>query len=573
LLTRLPLADLGEPDTRSPVHFLFWLARRQLGTVIGGGFFGAVWMGAQSLIPAALGAAIDAVSRRDRGQLWAWSAVVLGLGAVQAVAGVLRHRRAVTNFLTAAVRVQQLVARQASDLGGDLTRHVDAGEVASIGTTDVQRIGHLLDVSARATGAVVSYLVVAVLLFSSSVRLGLVLVIGAPVAVSLILPIMRPLERRQKAERSARAAASSVAADTVVGLRVLRGLGGEEVFGHRYAAASQQVRAATVRTALTQSLLDALQVFVPGAILVVVTYIGAHLVLTHTISPGRLVAFYAYAAFLTLPVQTLIEAATRWSAATVAAGRVLTVLRRTPDLPRPVAAVTEPPVGALTDTVTGLVVEPGLLTVVAATDPEEASMLGARLGRYVDTPGDGVALAGTALAALPLDVVRGRVLVVDREPQLLSGSVADAVDMPEFRPHAGAHRPTVTEALDAAVAGAIVADLADGLETELPERGRSLSGGQRQRIVLAAALRADPEVLVLDEPTSAVDAHTEADIAGRLRRVRQGRTTVVLSTSPFLLEQADVVAFLDGRVRAVGSHRQLLDSEPRYRRLVTRGDR
>ena len=261
----------------------------------------------------------------------------------------------------------------------------------------------------------------------------------------------------------------------------------------------------------------------PGAILVVVTYIGAHLVLTHTISPGRLVAFYAYAAFLTLPVQTLIEAATRWSAATVAAGRVLTVLRRTPDLPRPVAAVTEPPVGALTDTVTGLVVERGLLTVVAATDPEEASMLGARLGRYVDTPGDGVALAGTALAALPLDVVRGRVLVVDREPQLLSGSVADAVDMPEFRPHAGAHRPTVTEALDAAVAGAIVADLADGLETELPERGRSLSGGQRQRIVLAAALRADPEVLVLDEPTSAVDAHTEADIAGRLRRVRQGR--------------------------------------------------
>jgi ABC-type multidrug transport system fused ATPase/permease subunit len=554
------------------VRFLLWLARQQLATVIGGGFFGAVWMGAQSLIPAALGAAIDAVARRDRAELWTWSAVVLGLGVVQAVAGVMRHRRAVTNFLTAAVRVQQLVARQASDLGGDLTRHVDAGEVASIGTTDVQRIGRLLDVSARATGAVVSYFTVAALLFASSVRLGLVLVVGAPLFALLVLPVMRPLERRQTAERSARAGASSLAADTVVGLRVLRGLGGEEVFAERYANASQEVRVATVRTALTQSVLDSLQVFVPGAILVVITYLGAHLVLSGSISTGHLVAFYAYAAFLTLPIQTLIEAATRWSAATVAAGRVLTVLRRTADLSYPTAPVAEPPVGALTDGVTGLVVEPGRLTVVVATDPEEASALAARLGRYVDGPGEGVTLAGTALAALPRAIMRRRVLVVDREPQLVAGTLAEAVDVPRSRAQNDrAPGPTVAEALAAAAATDIVEGLAEGLHTELPERGRTLSGGQRQRIVLAAALRADPDVLVLDEPTSAVDAHTEADIAARLRGVRTGRTTVVLSTSPFLLEHADTVVFLDGHVRALGSHRQLLRSEPRYRRLVTRG--
>jgi ABC-type multidrug transport system fused ATPase/permease subunit len=571
LLARLPLSDPGEPDTRSPVRFLLWLARRQLATVIGGGVFGAIWMGAQSLIPAALGAAIDAVVRRNRTELWTWAAVVFGLGIVQAVAGVMRHRRAVTNFLSAAVRVQQLVARQASTLGGDLTRHVDAGEVASIGTTDVQRIGRLLDVSARATGAVVSYIAVALLLFSSSVRLGLVMVIGAPVFALLVLPVMRPLERRQSAERTARAGASSLAADTVVGLRVLRGLGGEEVFADRYADASQEVRAATVRTALTQSVLDALQVFVPGAILVVVTSIGAHLVLSRTVSPGRLVAFYAYAAFLTLPVQTLIEAATRWSAATVAAGRVLTVLRRSPDLVPPVAPRAEPPVGALSDAETGLVVEPGRLTVVVAVDPEEASALAARLGRYVDGPGS-VELAGTALSDLPLEVVRRRVLVVDREPQLVAGTLGDAVDVPGSRPDVSTRRPTVAEALDAAGGGEIVEGLAQGLETELPERGRTLSGGQRQRVVLAAALRADPEVLVLDEPTSAVDAHTEADIAGRLHALRAGRTTVVLSTSPFLLEHADTVAFLDGRVLALGRHGDLLRSEPRYRRLVTRGD-
>jgi putative ABC transport system ATP-binding protein len=195
------------------------------------------------------------------------------------------------------------------------------------------------------------------------------------------------------------------------------------------------------------------------------------------------------------------------------------------------------------------------------------------LGRYVDSPGGGVDLAGAALADLPLDVVRRRVLVIDREPQLLAGTLAEAVDVPGFRPDtADRTRPTVAEALEAAEATDIVDGLADGLETDLPERGRTLSGGQRQRIVLAAALRADPEVLVLDEPTSAVDAHTEADIAVGLHRVRAGRTTVVLSTSPFLLEHSDTVAFLDGQVRAVGSHRHLIESEPAYRRLVTRGE-
>lgn len=554
------------------MRFLLWLARQQRATVIGGGFFGAVWMGAQSLIPAALGAAIDAIAQHDRAALWGWSLVVLGLGAIQAVAGVLRHRRAVTNFLAAAVMVQQLVARTARDLGGDLTRHVDAGEVAAIGTTDVQRIGHLLDVSARGTGAVVSYVMVAVLLLTSSLRVGLVLVIGAPLFALLVLPIMRPLERRQTAERNARAAASSLAADTVVGLRVLRGLGGEEVFGARYASASQDVRAATVRTALTQSLLDSLQVFVPGALLVIVTYFGAHLVLSHSISPGKLVAFYAYAAFLTLPVQTLIEVATRWSAATVAAGRVLTVLRQTPDLAEPAVPADEPPRGPLSDATTGLVVEPGGLTVVVAADPDEASMLAARLGRYIDSPASPAALAGVNLSDLPTAVVRRRIMVVDREPLLLAGTLLDAVDVPWFRTDDDERsRPTVHEVLEAASAGDIIAGLSHGLATELPERGRSLSGGQRQRILLAAALRADPDILVLDEPTSAVDAHTEADIAARVQRLRAGKTTVILSTSPFLLEQADTVVFLMSGVRAQGTHRDLLRQDEAYRRLVTRG--
>ena len=111
----------------------------------------------------------------------------------------------------------------------------------------------------------------------------------------------------------------------------------------------------------------------------------------------------------------------------------------------------------------------------------------------------------------------------------------------------------------------------DRLETVVAERGRTFSGGQRQRLVLARALAADPEILILVEPTSAVDAHTEARIAARLREHRAGRTTVVVSSSPLVLDAVDEVAFLhEGRVVATGTHAELLASLPRYRAVVTR---
>ena len=129
----------------------------------------------------------------------------------------------------------------------------------------------------------------------------------------------------------------------------------------------------------------------------------------------------------------------------------------------------------------------------------------------------------------------------------------------------------VARALDTASAGDVLEALPDGLDSVVAERGRSFSGGQRQRLVLARALAIDPEILVLVEPTSAVDAHTEARIASRLRGHRAGRTTVVTSTSPLMLDAADTVAFLDaGRIAAVGTHAELLATHPAYRRVVTR---
>jgi ABC-type multidrug transport system fused ATPase/permease subunit len=573
VLSQIPLANPGDPDLRSPLRFLYWIARGQRRTVIGGAFFGAVWMGTQGVIPAALGQAVDAITRRSGPDLILWASVVLGLGIVQAAAGVLRHRRAVSNFLEAMVRVQQLIIRAAIRLGAGLPRQVGAGEVASLGTTDVIRIGRLLDLTARGTGAVVSIVIVAAILLSTSLQLGLVLLAGVPISALLVLPVMRPLERRQRAERQQRGAASSVAADTVAGLRVLRGLGGESDFAARYTVTSQAVRHATVRTALLQSILDALQVLLPGAILVTITFLGAQLVRTGSIPPGELVADYAYAAFLALPIQTLIQAATVWSAATVAAGRVITVLRLEVDLSVPDAPVSPRDDGDLVDEESGLHVQHGLMTAVVVADPDIASAAAARLGRLTDSSGSNrVTLGDVPLDEVSIAEVRRRILVVDRDPQLLVGTLRDAVDAPSARPRDDDPRPTIDEALAAASGSDIVGGLDDGLDSMVSERGRSLSGGQRQRVALAAALRADPDVLILDEPTSAVDAHTEAVIGDRLASLRKGRTTVIFTTSPLLLSRADRVVFLeDGNVIS-GTHAHLLATDPRYRVVVTRGN-
>jgi ABC-type multidrug transport system fused ATPase/permease subunit len=565
-LRDLPRSDPGRPDLRTPTRFLVWIGRMQLPALALGVTWGVLWMSGQALIPGALGAGVQAISDDDLAGAVRWSLVVLGLGVFQAFAGLLRHRAAVTNWISAASRVQQLIVRQAARLGGDLPRQVATGEVVAASANDVERIGSAFDVLARFAGAIVAFFGVAAILLSVNAMLGAIVLVGVPLLSLAIAPLVRPLERRERDQRGKLGAATELAADTVAGLRVLRGIGGEDLFLDRYDEASAEVRRAAVRTARIRSLLDALQVLLPGLFVVTITWLGARLALQGDLSVGELVAFYGYTAFLVLPLRTVTETAHKWTAARVAAQRVVSVLRleRTFTDEPGQATAAEPGTGALVDPVSGLRAEPGLLTAVVTDDLVTADTMADRLGRYRD--GD-VRLADVPLSALPIDVVRRRVLVQDKDPVILSGSAGDLFDIPRTG------RIGVDDALTWASANDVIEALPEGLATDLPERGRSLSGGQRQRLALARSLVADPDVLVLDEPTSAVDAHTEARIGLGLRDARAGRTTVVFTTSPLLLEHADVVAFVQaGTVVATGRHRELMRSTPAYRDTVVRGE-
>lgn len=559
----MPFADPGAPDLRSPWRFLLRVVRLQWHTIAGGAVFGILWMGSQALFPYVVGRATDVgVAGHDTTALARWCLILLGIGIVQALSGLQRHRFAVTNYMAASFRTQQWLVRHTVHLGSSLTSQLSTGDVVSVGTTDTTAIARGLDITARLSGAVVTFVLVAVLLLTASATLGLVILIGVP-AFSLVLgPLLRPLHARQQQQRQEVGELTSLGADTVAGLRVLRGIGGEEAFIARYREQSQRVRATGVEVARSQSLLDATQVFVPGTFVVLVTWLGARFAVDGRITPGQLVAFYGYSAFLLTPLRTLTEAADKVTRSVVGARRMLTVLRAERTLTEPSAPVAEPPSGCgLTDPESGFVAAAGRLTAVVCADPEEATALADRLGRFVDSD---VHLGDVALRDLPVEAVRRRILLADKSPVLFSGHLGEEL---------GGDRARVVDAVTTASAEDVVDALPEGLDTDVDEGARAFSGGERQRLLLARALAADPEVLVLDEPTSAVDAHTEARIAVRLKAARRERTTIVLTTSPLLLGHADEVAFLDvGRVVATGPHRELLRTTPAYSALVLRGE-
>ncbi|UQW99984.1 ABC transporter ATP-binding protein [Streptomyces sp. RerS4] len=584
-ISDLPYPDPGVPDARSGPRLLLWLGRGQLGGQAKSLAWGVLHFCGVTALPYAVGLGVDAVVRRDGRGLLLVGALMVVLGVAISVGDAMLHRTAVTNWITAAARVQQLLARKTAELGSALTRRVAAGEVVAVSTADVEKIGWFVEAVSRFLAAVVAVVAICVGLLFYAPAIGVVVAVGVPVLALSVLPLLPRATRRADVQREKAGKATELASDTVAGLRVLRGIGGEELFLGRYREASQQVRQAAVRSARMWALIAAIQVLLPGILLIAVVWYGSALVLDGRLEVGELVAAFSAVATLLYPLRHFQEIAMAYSfsrPSATRAARVLALTRTESDAADAVdASAAEPvaapaPGGDLYDPVTGLVAPAGRFTAVVCGDPDLAGRLAERLGGHpLDSAAEGpsVLLGGVALDALALDTARALVLVQDKDPVLLSGTLRELLDVPA----SGAVAPE--PALSAAQCGDVLDSLlqsapegiADPMDARITERGRSLSGGQRQRLALARSLVTDPEVLVLDEPTSAVDSHTEARIADGITALRAGRTTVVLASSPLLLDRAErVVLVHEGRAAATGTHRELLRTDPRYRAVVTR---
>lgn len=562
------------------MRYLWWLVRCQPWRVLRGSLIGTAWMIGLSARPYLIARAVDdGLRERDTRALALWVAAIVVAGVALSYLGIMRHRTMTFIREDAKARSAEVLLRHLSRIGAVLPRRVGAGEVSTIGGSDIDWTAQVLTLTGPGVGAVVAYGVIAVVLWSISPMLALCVLVGVPVVGLIVGPLLRRLEQVESVYRRQQGALTARSGDIVAGLRVLAGVGGRDLFARRYASRSQELRAEGYRVGAVNSWIDAATVAIPGLFLAAVVWLTARMAVTGDVTIGELVAVYGYVATLIVPVWFLLEGSHQLIRGRVAARRIADLLNVTsddvggpgrrwpgavPEARRPDALAA--PVGPadLHDPLTGLTVRAGQLTGVAADDPAAAVALADRLGRYVASD---VTWGGVPLREVALDEVRARILVADHDSYLFAGTLRDIV-----RAGADDDDERIGAALRTASAQDVVDALPAGLGTPIDARARTLSGGQRQRLRLARALSGEPEVLILVDPTSAVDAHTEARIAERLRAARAGRTTVVIATSPLLLGRADLVAHLSaGRITATGSHPDLLDDDPAYRHLVARG--
>ncbi|MGA4506891.1 ABC transporter ATP-binding protein [Propionibacteriaceae bacterium G1746] len=600
-------ANPENPDLRSPARFMWWLVWKARGLFLATNLLAIFWYVPNGLTPWFLGRTIDAGVASGSVATTAGWALLLGLNiAFASICGTLMHTTVVSQWLQVMFRSTLLVNRKGLELGHHLPRRTPTGEVLSVAMGDSDIFGAVGEVMTRVLAAVLAIVVVSIVVLQASPRLGVVVLVATPLMVIASWPLLGPLGRIRVQMRSRSSVLTGMATDIVAGLRILRGIGGERTFGDNYARQSQLVRQSGDRAAPWQAGVDALAGLMSGGLMVAITWLGTREVLAGQLTAGELVSFFGYAVFLVGPIQTLFVFINRWNQGLVSAEKALHVLRQEVPWTPPTHPVDLPRDAVIADERSGFTARPGELTVVVSSVPDDTAALADRLGRYLSDEDEvqvaadtdlarkaagverrrlraeraaqaardreraggrwGVTVGGVDLSEVPMVQVRERIVVSDAQASVFAGTLQQLVD-----PHALATRTQAEAALVVANAEDVYDAVPGGWSGRIDERGRGLSGGQRQRLVLARSLLLDPEVLVLVEPTSAVDAHTEARIAERLPAHRRGRTTVITTASPLWLHQADrVVLMVDGRCVAEGRHDDLL-RHPDYRGIVARG--
>ncbi|MET8233386.1 ABC transporter ATP-binding protein [Micromonospora sp. NPDC005298] len=552
--------------------------RRQRGRVVLGIALLCTHQAAEALIPVAIGVVIDRAVATGDGR-----ALALSLGGLAALFTVLafayrtgaRMAYAAVEHEAHAIRVE--IARSALDPHGHRSGMRD-GELLSVTASDAELSALVVRVAGLASAALTAIVVAAVALVVVDIPLGLGVLIGVPLLVVALQRMAPLLTRRSTSQQEALAATTALAVDLVTGLRVLRGIGAQDHAARRYAGASRHALDVTLRAATTKGLHLGLTTMVNGLFLATVAGVAGWLALQGRLTIGELVAVVGLAQFIAEPVQTLGYCVQLFAMARASAGRVARVVGAAP-VDRPGGAGPSAPASSrlALDSVrysglddVSLRVGAGEILGVLAYDPGDAealvTLLAGRVPRQ-DYRGT-LHIDGVPVDELHIDAVRATVLVEQHDVALFEGTLRDNLS-------AGAHLDdtVLRAAVRAAAAEDVLAAHPHGFDRVLTERGANLSGGQRQRIGLARALVADPPVLVLHNPTTAIDAVTEGLLAEGLASARGagGRGTVLITTSPTLLRVTHRVAVLDGgRVVAEGPHEQLLASDARYREEILR---
>jgi ATP-binding cassette subfamily B protein len=553
-----------------------------------------VAVGSEIAIPLLTKSMIDgAISHGERSLLLPIGAVAVGLGVGQALLNFLR-RWMQANAVTGMERSMR------ADIYAHLQRLPPAfhdewqsGQLLSRATTDLSAIRRFAGFGTIfLVTNVVTFIAVVLLLIRLNWWLGLL-------TATVFLPVVAASTRFQHTYRVLSRRAQDQQGDlatyveeAATGIRVLKALGrGDEAAG-RHRGQALEVFGTELQKARLRSTFWAGLDLIPNALIGLLLLLGAIATGRHELTLGGLVAFITLTLALVWPIESMGYILAGGQEAATAAQRIFEILDTPPAISSPAgprARTTGRPSGrrprparlvfdhvafrypgaeqALLRDVS-LAVEPGQTMVLAGATGSGKTTLLQLVPRLADVTSGAVLLDGTDVRRLPLPVLRSRVGCAFEDPTLFSASVRENVSYgaPD------ADDAAIEAALAMAQAG-FVHDLPWGLDTRIGEQGMALSGGQRQRVALARAILARPSLLILDDPLSALDVHTEAKVTKALSGLLAETTALVVAHRPSTVMLADKVALLrDGVIAAIGTHAHLLATQPRYRELMSGRD-
>ena len=386
-------------------------------------------------------------------------------------------------------------------------------------------------------------------------RLFVVGTVLVPVATGLFVWLQRRLVAMTRTMRERGADLGSFLVDTVMGMRVVTALGGEAHEAARFAVRNRAFVSAMLQMQMASFMAGAL----PGAVLAAssaaVTLYGGWRILTGATTIGTLVAFMAYQSRLFGPVQSLLGLSSGLASTRVALGRIFELF----DTPADVADPPQPralPPGPLDLGFAGVhfrhdrdavlagvdfTIPAGAMVAILGASGAGKSTLADLIVRFRDPDAGQVHIGGIDARELALADLRRAVVLIDQTPFLFNATMAENIAFAV----ADADRLAIQAAAQAAGLGDLIARLPHGLDTPVGERGLALSTGERQRVALARALLRRPAVLVLDEPSAALDAETEARVAAGLRTMLPRATIVIITHKPALADLAQMVITLD----------------------------
>jgi ATP-binding cassette subfamily B protein len=550
-----------------------------------------VAVGSEIAIPLLTKSMIDgAISHGERGLLLPIGAAAVGLGVGQALLNFLRR------WMQASA-VTGMEQSMRSDVYAHLQRLPPAfhdewqsGQLLSRATTDLSAIRRFAGFGTIfLVTNVITFIAVVVLLIRLNWWLGLI-------TATVFLPVVAASTRFQQAYRVLSRRAQDQQGDlatrveeAATGIRVLKALGrGDEAAG-QHRGQALEVFGTELQKARLRSTFWAGLDLIPNALIGLLLLLGAIATSRHELTLGGLVAFITLTLQLVWPIESMGYILAGGQEAATSAQRVFEILDTPPAIASPAgprartagrtAARRVRPARLFFDHVgfrypgagqpllrdVTLAVEPGQTMVLAGATGAGKTTLLQLVPRLADVTSGAVLIDGTDVRRLPLPVLRSRVGCAFEDPTLFSASVRENVAYGA----ADADDAAIEAALAMAQAG-FVHDLPWGLDTRIGEQGMALSGGQRQRVALARAILARPSLLILDDPLSALDVHTEAKVTQALSGLLAETTALLVAHRPSTVMLADKVALLrDGVVAATGTHTHLLASEPRYRELMS----